>query len=85
MYSFMTRYLTSESSSSTPICNHVLPVLVRLQKKLMLLQQKQLDELAEWMANMEDQIQNQEAIGSDLEAIQAQVNKHKVGRPSDPT
>ncbi|KAK3089530.1 hypothetical protein FSP39_004327 [Pinctada imbricata] len=49
----------------------------KLQKKLMLLQQKQLDELAEWMANMEEEIRNQESIGSDLEAIQGQVNKHK--------
>ncbi|XP_063403799.1 dystrophin-like isoform X1 [Mytilus trossulus] len=48
-----------------------------LQKLLMTLQQKQLDELAEWMTNMEDQIQTQGPMGSDLPEIKQQIEKHK--------
>lgn len=44
----------------------------------MTLQQKQLDELAEWMTNMEDQIQTQGPMGSDLPEIKQQIQKHKV-------
>jgi hypothetical protein len=44
----------------------------------MTLQQQQLDELAEWMTNMEDKIQSQGPMGSDLPEIKQQIQSHKV-------
>ncbi|KAK7483287.1 hypothetical protein BaRGS_00025454, partial [Batillaria attramentaria] len=50
----------------------------RLQQVLMELQQQQLDELGAWLTSMEDRINKQEAVGSDLEAIKMQVEEHKL-------
>ncbi len=46
----------------------------------MTLQQKQLDDLAEWLAKTEERIATQESLGSDLAQIREQVDEHKVGR-----
>ena len=43
----------------------------------MLLQQQQLDELADWLTNMEAKISTQGMMGSDLAAIRQQVEDHK--------
>jgi hypothetical protein len=42
------------------------------------LQQQQLDDLAGWLTGMEERINQQEPVGSDLEAIKRQVEEHKV-------
>ena len=44
----------------------------------MTLQQKQLDDLAEWLAKTEERIATQESLGSDLAQIREQVDEHKV-------
>lgn len=44
------------------------------------LQQKQLDDLDSWLNKMEEHIKNQDAVGTDLDTIHAQVNEHKVGQ-----
>ncbi|KAL3882693.1 hypothetical protein ACJMK2_029006, partial [Sinanodonta woodiana] len=49
----------------------------QLQQVLMTLQQQQLDELASWLAKMEERIANQGPIGTDLQTIKAQVDEHK--------
>ena len=43
----------------------------------MTLQQQQLDELADWLTNMESKIAVQGMMGSDLAAIRQQVEDHK--------
>ncbi|XP_076466610.1 dystrophin-like isoform X3 [Babylonia areolata] len=50
----------------------------RLQQVLMELQQHQLDELASWLVWMEEKINNQDPVGTDLETIKTQVDDHKV-------
>ncbi|XP_059157467.1 dystrophin-like isoform X5 [Physella acuta] len=49
----------------------------RLQKVLMDLQQKQLDDLGDWLTVMEERIVKQHMIGADLDAIKSQVEEHK--------
>ncbi|XP_067674722.1 dystrophin-like isoform X3 [Haliotis asinina] len=49
----------------------------RLQQVLMDLQQQQLDELASWLGQMEERINQQEPLGSDLDSIKRQVSEHK--------
>ena len=43
----------------------------------MTLQQQQLDELADWLTNMESKIAVQGMMGSELAAIKQQVEDHK--------
>lgn len=49
----------------------------RLQMTLMSLQQQQLDDLADWLTKMEDKIQGQQQLGSDLAQVKQQVEEHK--------
>ena len=42
------------------------------------LQQKQLDQLAEWLAQMEQLIAEHPEVGPDLESIKKQITAHKV-------
>ena len=44
----------------------------------MSLQQNQIDQLADWLTQAEKKIEKQDSIGSDLEAVKAQVDEHKV-------
>ena len=46
----------------------------------MTLQQKQLDDLGEWLAKTEERIATHESLGSDLAQIREQVDEHKVRR-----
>ncbi|XP_072021772.1 utrophin-like [Amphiura filiformis] len=49
----------------------------KLHEVLMTLQQKQLDDLGEWLAKTEERIATQESLGSDLAQIREQVDEHK--------
>ena len=49
-----------------------------LQQQLMRLQQGQLDQLAEWLGQMETKIEKWGPIGHDLDTISTQVDGHKV-------
>ena len=42
------------------------------------LQQKQIDELADWLTVAEQRINSSEVIGSDLDTVRRQVEDHKV-------
>ena len=42
------------------------------------LQQKQIDELADWLTVAEQRISSSEVIGSDLDTVRHQVEDHKV-------
>ena len=44
----------------------------------MSLQQNQIDQLADWLTEAEKTIEKQDTIGSDLDAVKAQVEEHKV-------
>ena len=46
--------------------------------QLMDLQQKQIDELADWLTVAEQRINSSEVIGSDLDTVRHQVEDHKV-------
>lgn len=46
--------------------------------QLMDLQQKQIDELADWLTVAEQRINSSEVIGSDLDTVRRQVEDHKV-------
>uniref|UniRef100_A0ABM0MHJ1 Utrophin-like n=1 Tax=Saccoglossus kowalevskii TaxID=10224 RepID=A0ABM0MHJ1_SACKO len=48
-----------------------------LHEKLMKLQQRQLDELDDWLTCMEQKIKQQNTISSNLEDIKKQVQRHK--------
>ena len=58
--------------------HHFCCLIFRLHEVLMTLQQKQLDDLAEWLAKTEERIATQESLGSDLAQIREQVDEHKV-------
>ncbi len=49
-----------------------------LQQQLMRLQQGQLDQLADWLEQMEAKIEHWGPIGKDLDVIGSQVERHKV-------
>ena len=50
----------------------------QLQQQLMRLQQGQLDQLADWLGQMENRIEKWGPIGQDLDTISSQVDSHKV-------
>ena len=49
------------------------------------LQQKQIDELADWLTVAEKRISSAQTIGSDLETVRRQVEDHKVMIKIKPT
>ena len=49
-----------------------------LQQQLMRLQQGQLDQLADWLGQMERKIEKWGPIGQDVDTISSQVDTHKV-------
>ena len=53
-------------------------IFCRLHVQLMDLQQKQIDELADWLTVAEQRISSSEVIGSDLDTVRHQVEDHKV-------
>ena len=55
-----------------------LVIFVRLHVQLMELQQKQINELADWLTVAEQKINSSETIGSDLDTVRRQVEDHKV-------
>ncbi len=50
-----------------------------LQQQLMRLQQAQLDQLADWLSQMEGTVEKWGPIGDNLDTISSQVDTHKVG------
>ena len=50
---------------------------LRLHQELMKLQQLQLQELANWLTKAENVIETSGPIGSDLDTVKSQVDKHK--------
>lgn len=53
-------------------------LIFRLHLQLMDLQQKQIDELADWLTVAEKRINSAQTIGSDLDTVRRQVEDHKV-------